>query len=145
MKDQRRRTGTYVALLRGINVVGARRVSMADLRALFEGLGFRDVRTLLNSGNVIFSAPDNLRADIAARIENALASKLKLVSLVIVLSGDEVEAAVRGNTLQKIAGNPSWLLVVAPQVASSLAMLKPLLKQRWAPEALALGRRVTYL
>lgn len=48
-------TSRHVALLRGVNNIGmARRVSMADLRSLFESLGFRDVRTLLNSGNVVF-------------------------------------------------------------------------------------------
>jgi len=45
-----------VALLRGINVGKAKRIAMADLRALIEGLGYTDVRTLLNSGNVVFSS-----------------------------------------------------------------------------------------
>ncbi len=45
----------HVALIRGINVGRAKRVAMADLRALVEGLGYRDVRTLLNSGNVVFT------------------------------------------------------------------------------------------
>ena len=46
-------TARYVALIRGVNnICASRRVAMADLRVLFEGLGFRDVRTLLNSGNV---------------------------------------------------------------------------------------------
>ena len=43
----------YVALLRGINVGGNKRIAMADLRALCEGLGFEHVRTLLQSGNVV--------------------------------------------------------------------------------------------
>ena len=55
-----------VALLRGINVGRAKRVAMADLRALVEDLGYCDVRTLLNSGNVVFTAaraaPGTLRA-----------------------------------------------------------------------------------
>jgi len=52
-------TSRQVALLRGVNNIGAaRRVAMADLRVLFEGLGFRDVRTLLNSGNVVLSVPN---------------------------------------------------------------------------------------
>jgi uncharacterized protein (DUF1697 family) len=52
------KAGSYVALLRGVNNAGARRVAMADLRSLFEQLGFGDVRTLLNSGNVVFSTPE---------------------------------------------------------------------------------------
>ena len=93
-------TARYVALIRGLNNIGAaRRVAMADLRVLFEGLGFRDVRTLLNSGNVIFSAANNGRGEILARIEKGLASKLGLTSPVTVLSGQEVAAAVRNNPL----------------------------------------------
>ena len=139
-------TARYVALIRGVNNIGtARRVAMADLRALFGGLGFRDVRTLLNSGNVIFSAPDNGRGDILARIEKGLASKLGLASPVTVLSGQEVAAAVRNNPFSDVATNPSHLLVVVPGTRSDLGRLRPLLKERWAPEALALGSRVAYL
>jgi len=139
-------TARYVALLRGVNNIGtARRVAMADLRVLFEGLGFRDVRTLLNSGNVIFSAPNKGRGDVLARIEKGLASKLGLTSPVTVLSGREVAAAVRNNPFSGVATNPSHLLVVVPRTRSDLGRLRPLLKERWAPEALALGSRVAYL
>ncbi len=50
-------SGRQAALLRGVNVGPAKRVAMADLRALVEGLGYTDVRTLLNSGNVVYTAP----------------------------------------------------------------------------------------
>lgn len=49
--------GTLIGLIRGINVGRAKRVAMADLRALVTDLGFTHVRTLLNSGNVVFSTP----------------------------------------------------------------------------------------
>jgi hypothetical protein len=48
---------SHVAFLRGINVGTAKRVAMADLRGLMTGLGYSEVRTLLNSGNVVFTAP----------------------------------------------------------------------------------------
>ena len=139
-------TGRHVALIRGINNIGpTRRVAMADLRAVFEGLGFREVRTLLNSGNVVFSVSDKRRGDVLARIEKALTSRLGLASPVTLLSAGEVGTAVRDNPLSKVATNPSHLLVVVPQVPSGLVRLKPLLKEQWTPEALALGRRVAYL
>ena len=63
----------YVALLRGVNNAGlGARVAMADLRAIFEGLGFREVRTLLNSGNVVFSLPAKGRDTLRGRIERRL-------------------------------------------------------------------------
>ncbi len=49
----------YIALLRGINVGGKNKISMKELKAGFEELGFRDVVTYLNSGNVIFSSEDD--------------------------------------------------------------------------------------
>ena len=140
------RSVTYIALLRGVNNVGAAsRVAMADLRALFEGLGFGDVRTLLNSGNVVFSVPAKGRGDVRDRIEKALASKLGLTSRVTILSAREVTAAVRDNPLSHVATNPSYLLVLVPQVPSDVGRLKPLLKKQWAPEVLALGNRIAYL
>jgi uncharacterized protein (DUF1697 family) len=135
-----------VALLRGVNNIGAaKRVAMADLRALVEDLGYRDVRTLLNSGNVVLSVPGSRRGDVAARIERALVSKLGITSRVAVLSANEVAAVVRGNPFKEQAGDPSRLLVVVPKAPSDRDRLKPLLKEHWHPEALALGRRVAYL
>jgi uncharacterized protein (DUF1697 family) len=118
---------------------------MADLRALVEDLGFRDVRTLLNSGNVVFSVPSNRGGDLAARIEKALASRLGVTCSVTVLSGNEVAAVVRENPFEELADNPSRLLAVVPKVPSDRGRLKPLLNERWHPEALALGRRVAYV
>jgi len=119
---------------------------MADLRVLFEGLGFLDVRTVLNSGNVVFSLAAKGRGELLApRIEKALAARLGLSSRVSVLSADEVAAAVRDNPLSDVATNPSHLLVLVPPVPSDLGRLKPLIKERWRPEALALGSRVAYL
>ena len=64
----------YVALLRGINISGKNKVPMAQLKEGFEGLAFRDVKTYLNSGNVIFSADEanteKLRTQIEGMIQN---------------------------------------------------------------------------
>jgi uncharacterized protein (DUF1697 family) len=139
-------TARYVALLRGVNNIGmVRRVAMADLRALFEDLGFRDVRTLFNSGTVIFTALNAGHAEVIARIEDGLAAKLNLTSPVTVLTAQEVVAAVRNNPFSDVMTNPSHLLVVFPRKRSDLRRLRPLLTERWAPEALALGTRVAYL
>jgi uncharacterized protein (DUF1697 family) len=134
-----------VALLRGINVGRAKRVAMADLRALVESLGYGDVRTLLNSGNVVFSVPKASRGDPASKIERSLASKLGVSSRVTVLTAEEVAAAVADNPLRKIAGNPSRLLVMVLSDAVAGTRLKALVKEPWKPEALAIGKRVAYL
>jgi uncharacterized protein (DUF1697 family) len=73
---------TYVALLRGINVGGQRKVEMARLKALFEELGFGEVRTYINSGNIIFRADepaDGLRTRIESAIERGFGFQVPVV------------------------------------------------------------------
>src|SRR5262245_9982765 len=100
---------TFVALFRGINVGKAKRIAMADLRAVVEGLGCTDVRTLLNSGNVVFAAK---KADgLAARIHKAVAAKLGVTARVTVVSADDLASVVRECPLTDVATDPSRLLV----------------------------------
>jgi uncharacterized protein (DUF1697 family) len=138
-------TGRHVALLRGINVGRAKRIAMADLRALVGRLGYLDVRTLLNSGNVVFTVPRGSRGDIGARIERAIADKIGVSSRVTVLTAEELAVVVNDNPLLEIADNPSRLLVSVLADPADKALLKPLTRQAWTPEALALGTRVSYL
>jgi uncharacterized protein (DUF1697 family) len=134
-----------VALLRGINVGKAKRVAMADLRSLLEELDYGDVKTLLNSGNVVFTAPRSTPGDAAARIEAALADRLGLASRVTVLTAAELAAAVAENPLEEVSTNPSRLMVSMLTDPADRVKLEPLAKRDWSPEALALGRRVAYL
>ena len=133
-----------VALLRGINVGNAKRVAMDDLRKLFESLGYGDVRTVLNSGNVVFTVMKGSDGEDCTRIEEAIANGLGVTTRVTVLLGEEVAKAVRENPLASCATNPSRLLLMALRDSQAVAQVKPLLKERWAPEALALRRRTAY-
>jgi uncharacterized protein (DUF1697 family) len=135
----------HVALLRGINVGRAKRVAMADLRELVEGLGFTEVRTLLNSGNVVFTAPASAVRGAGARIEKALVAKTGVAARVTVLGGSEFERVVADNPLIGVARDPSRLLVSVLHDPADRTKLAALAKKRWAPDALALGERVAYL
>lgn len=135
----------HVALFRGINVGRAKRVAMADLRALIERLGYGDVRTLLNSGNVVFGAPGVAAGDAASRIEKALASKLSVASRVTVLRATEIDSIVKDNPLLDVSDDPSRLMVAFLANPADRARLAPMTRQRWTPDAIALGRRVAYL
>ena len=138
-------TGRLVALLRGINVGRAKRVAMADLRSLVSGLGYRDVATVLNSGNVLLTAPGVAPGDAAAAIEGALAARVGVRARVTVLRAEELAAAVADNPLGGVATDPSRLLVAFLQSPADRSRVEPLLAEDWSPEALALGRRVAYL
>lgn len=134
-----------VALLRGINVGRAKRVAMADLRALVEDLGYREVATLLNSGNVAFTVPSGVRGSPGERIETAVADRLGVSSRVTVLTADELTAVVRKNPFGAVADDPSRLLVFVLTNPADRAKLRPLARQDWTPEGLALGARVAYI
>src|SRR5262245_1592877 len=138
-------SNTQIALIRGINVGRAKRIAMADLRKLVEALGFGDVRTLLNSGNIVFTASKAATGNTAARIEKAMTDQLAVSARVTVLTAIELAAAVSGNPLLKVADNPSRLLVAVLNDSKDRSKLEPLLKQDWKTEALALGDRVAYV
>jgi uncharacterized protein (DUF1697 family) len=135
----------YVALLRGINVGKAKRVAMADLRSLLEKLGHREVRTLLNSGNVVFTVTRTLRGDLARQLERALLQQLQVSCRVTVLSATELARVIKENPLGRIASNPSRLLVSVILDPSDRTKLAPLTRQDWKPEAFGLGTRASYI
>jgi uncharacterized protein (DUF1697 family) len=134
-----------VALLRGVNVGKGNRIAMADLRKLLAGLGCAEVKTLLNSGNAVFSSPRASARDAAARIGKALAAKLDVPVRVLVLTGPEMDTVIAENPLGKIAASPSRLLVAVWGDPSDRAKLLPLMKHGWGAEALGIGSRAAYL
>jgi uncharacterized protein (DUF1697 family) len=89
---------THVALLRGINLGGRNKVAMADLRTLVAGLGHTDVSTYIQSGNVLFTAPDDADCAMTARvITEAIAARLGVTSPVIVVTRQELAQILADN------------------------------------------------
>ena len=91
---------TCVALFRGINVGGNRIVSMSELKSLHESLGFKNVVTYIQSGNVVFTSDETDAAQIASQIEEAFAQKFGFRSQVIVRTLAELEEAIANNPFQ---------------------------------------------
>ena len=136
---------THVALIRGINVGKTKRVAMADLRALVESFGYTDVRTLLNSGNVVFTAPGTTAARAAERIEEGLEKKLRVPARVIVLTARDVATVVSENSLHAVATNASRLLVAVYFDPKDRRRLLPLTEGEWGDERLVVGARAAYI
>lgn len=84
----------YVALLRGINVGGKNKVAMKDLRACFEGLGFTNVSTYINSGNVLFETDETDPVRLVATSEAALERTFGFPVVVTVISKTEFVTAM---------------------------------------------------
>ena len=118
----------YVALLRGINIGTRKRIAMAELKALVEGLGHTDVATYVNSGNVAFTTdgPHDDR-DLTEAIETALASNHGLDVPVVVRSGAELAEIVARNPFPERVDEPKTLHVSflgeepAPALVATLA------------------------
>ncbi|WP_209561163.1 DUF1697 domain-containing protein [Frigoribacterium sp. PvP032] len=90
----------HVALLRGINVGTAKRVPMVELRAAAEELGHQRPATLLNSGNLVFSADRPLGADDADALRAAVLARTGVDAELVVLAGDAFARIAAANPLR---------------------------------------------
>ncbi len=88
------RLQTHIALLRGVNVGGRNKLAMRDLAAIFEACGCEDVRTYIQSGNVVFSAPRALAKQVSRCVEEAIAQRFNITSPVITRSAKELADAI---------------------------------------------------
>jgi uncharacterized protein (DUF1697 family) len=94
----------YVALLRGVNLVGKSTLRMADLKAIAEDLGLRSVRTFIASGNLLFVSDEpeeKLRRMLEERLQQHMGKEVR----VMLRTAAEMEAAVRANPFTDSAGN----------------------------------------
>ena len=87
-------TTRHIALLRGINVGGNNIIKMADLRASFAAMGFTDVATLIQSGNVAFSAAASAKARLVKIIEETLSERFGYRSRIVLISARELEQVI---------------------------------------------------
>ncbi|HXP21879.1 MAG TPA: DUF1697 domain-containing protein [Streptosporangiaceae bacterium] len=88
---------THVALLRGVNVGGGGKIVMADLRALVTSLGYADVTTYIQTGNLVFTATESDGAALAAALHAAIAEALGVRTPVVVLARAALAQVVSDN------------------------------------------------
>jgi uncharacterized protein (DUF1697 family) len=136
----------YIALLRAINLAGRAQVSMSDLRELVTSLGFADVRTMLQSGNVVFRSSARSSAQLERRLETEAAKALDLRTDFFVRTVDEWQGVVADNPFRESAvRDPSHLTVVflkgAP-AGKDVDALQAAIKGR---EIVRPGRRHAYI
>jgi uncharacterized protein (DUF1697 family) len=92
---------TYVALLRGINLGGHKIVKMDQLRKMFEEMGFAEVKTYIQSGNVVFNAPARDPVSLAKKIEEKIVRQFGFPVPVLVKTAAELGEVIRNNPLVK--------------------------------------------
>ena len=134
-----------MALLRGVNVGKGNRLPMADFRAALESLGYTEVRTLLNSGNAVFSGPGRSPATHAEAIRDVLRSRCGLELSVIVKSARQLAAIAQENVLAGAAEDHSRLLVAFTQEDDALRPLAGLASGVEPPERFVVGEHAAFL
>jgi uncharacterized protein (DUF1697 family) len=95
----------HVVLLRGINIGSRNRISMPELREALEDAGFEDVRTHLQSGNVVLTSSAKPES-VARKCEKLISERFGLEIPVVVRTGAELAAVVKRNPLAKVATDP---------------------------------------
>ncbi len=116
---------------------------MATLRTLLETLGYTEVRTLLNSGNVIFTARRTAQAQLAATIRAALCARFGFEIPVVVKPAAELASVIAENPWPE--ADPSKLLIGLAQEHHELGALSALETLVWRPEHYAVGAHAAFL
>ena len=138
-------TTTYAALLRGINVGGSRKVPMADLRTLMEGLGHDGVRSYLQSGQAVFTADHGDEESLAAELAGAIEERFGFTVDVIVRGHAYLRAVVENCPFPAAELEAKQLHVTyfsAPVDEDRYAEIE---RAAYLPEEFRLGDRALYL
>lgn len=143
----------HVALLRGINVGTGPRIAMAELREVAASLGWLDVRTHLQSGNVVFRAPGpDAPADLATALRAAVLIRLGLAPSVVVLTAAELATVAADSPFQReaVAGPTTVHAVVlsvtaGPELVAMVVDVQARLAGSSGDRAVAVGRAVHLL
>jgi uncharacterized protein (DUF1697 family) len=131
---------TYVAFLRAVNVGGTGKLPMAELRAMAEAIGFKNVRTYIASGNLVFASALS-EAKAKAALEHQLDEYAGKRVGVLVRTGDELAAVLRANPFAAAAPDRTVAIFLdAPPPADTLAKLSGL-----GTEEISLGEREIYV
>ncbi len=126
---------TYIALLRAINVGGTKKVAMSELRAFVETLSFADVRTLLQTGNLVFNGKTRSATSLERQLESEAQKRLNLDTDFFVRTAGELAAIIAKNPFPSEAKrDPSHLVVQFLKDAAAPAAVKALQAAITGPE-----------
>ena len=136
---------TYIALLRGINIGGKHKLAMSDLKTLLEKNGCIDVRTYIQSGNVILTSAVKDRAVLEKQITAAILKRHGFAPRVLLLTCEEFEKAAAANPFPQADESPTTLHLVFLDGTPKNPDFESLEALRTGNEAFALKGKVFYL
>jgi uncharacterized protein (DUF1697 family) len=136
---------TYICLLRGVNVGGNNRLPMKELRSLLETIGLENVRTYIQSGNIVFRSEEADVSKLAAGISAAIKDSFGFEPLALVLSGEEFDEALAANPYPEAESEPKTLHLYFLASAPANPDLEVLEALKQESERFQLTDRVFYL
>lgn len=138
-------TVTWVALLRGINVGRNKRIAMADLRAMLVALGNGDVRTLGQSGNLVFSSAQRKAEPLEQEISKGIRATFGMDVAVLLRTAGEFAAAVDANPFVASGVDAAELHAAFLSADPAAATLAGIDHAAFLPDEFAFGKRVVYV
>jgi uncharacterized protein (DUF1697 family) len=136
---------TRIALLRGINVGRNKRIAMGDLRAMIQSLGYEDVRTHIQSGNVIFVAGAGKDATLEQHISAGIRTTFGIDVAVMVRTAAEIASVVDSNPFVARGAETRELHATFVATAPPAAKIDTVDRDACAPDEFAVGDRVIYM
>ena len=135
---------TYVAFLRGINVGGHNRMAMDDLRGFCEAMGLRDVRTYIQSGNVVFEAEGTDAGVVGDELEGMIDREFGYDVDVVVRTRQELDAVVAGQPFDEPTDGDTKLYVTFLQEEPDSEGVENLLDAQSDAESFVVSGREVY-
>lgn len=136
---------TFIAILRGINVSGAKPIKMDDLRKTFKSLGFEKVTTYIQSGNVVFTATESPASVLARKIEDKISKDYGFDVPVIVLTYKELQNLFFNNPLNDGTRETEFLHITVLSELPDDYNLKEIELKKQGNEEIVILERFVYL
>ena len=136
---------TYVALLRAINLGAVNKIPMPALRTMFEDLGHENVRTYVQSGNVVFEAPRTGLKKLVRQLEEGVTATFGHDISVIIRNGSDLERIATRNPFASEGGSPSSMHVVFLAERAPARGVKVLDPDKWLPDKFEVSGSEIYL
>ena len=138
-------SATYLALLRGINVGGKNKLLMRDLSEMFSNVGCEDVRTFIQSGNVIFRSSPALSAGIPGLIASQIAESFGYRTPVVLRTAEQLGVVIRKNPFLELGAAEETLHVLFLADLPGPDLVNELDPHRSTPDTFVVRGREVYL
>jgi uncharacterized protein (DUF1697 family) len=137
---------TYIAILRGINVSGHKLIKMDALRKLFDDMGFKNTKTYIQSGNVVFQIKETKPKDLEKKIASSILKEFGFEVPVLVKEADELEVVLKNNPfINKRKEDVTKLHVTFLSDESEKALIDKIKEGAYASDEFIIAGKTVYL